>query len=101
MDVNARIKQLMENRGWTEYKLAQVSEVAPTTIANIFHRGTVPSIITLEALCKAFGITLSQFFAEDDMVSLSEDQKDILVEWSYLDDKQKTNLIELLKGYRK
>ena len=33
-----------------------------STVANMFHRNTSPTVSTIETMCKAFGITLSQFF---------------------------------------
>ena len=35
-----------------------------STISNIFHRGSIPSIPTLETLCNTFGISLGQFFSK-------------------------------------
>lgn len=68
MDTNDRLKRLLKERGWTEYRLSKNSGLAETTIGNIFRRNTVPSIPTLEIICKSFGITLAQFFAEGDTV---------------------------------
>ena len=64
MDVMAQIKSYMVLRGWTEYRLAKESGLAQTTVANLFKRNTLPSIPTLEAICGAFGISLSDFFNE-------------------------------------
>ena len=61
-----RIRQLMDERGWTIYRLAQESKLSQTTISNIFKRNNQPSIPTVNAICDACGITLAQFFAEDD-----------------------------------
>ena len=66
MDTHSRLRQLMAERGWTAYRLAKVSGLSESTLANIFKRNTVPSIATLEAVCSAFGISLAQFFAADD-----------------------------------
>lgn len=97
MNVILKIKQLADSRGWTEYRLVKESGLAPSTIANIYHRNTVPSIPTLEILCNTFGITLSQFFSEDGMVSLSKEQTQILDYWAAISPEQRKILIELLK----
>ena len=68
MDVHKRLRQLLNERGWTEYRLSKKCGLSESTLANIFRRNTMPSITTLEAICNGFGITLSQFFAEDKMV---------------------------------
>ena len=96
MDVNERIKELMDARGWTEYRIAKESGLSNSTIANLFHRNTVPSITTLEAICDGFGITLAQFFAEDDAVVLTIEQQQMFKKWLYLSDKQKHVLFELI-----
>ena len=45
-------------------------------------------------LCKAFGITISEFFAEGEMVEVSEDTRELLNYWSTLSQKQKENLLK-------
>ena len=68
MDTHSRLRQLLEERGWTEYRLAKKCGLSQSTLANIFKRNTMPSVATLEAVCRGFGITLSQFFAEEEMI---------------------------------
>ena len=77
MDVHVRLRQLLDERGWTEYKLSKQCGLSESTLANIFRRNTMPSISTLEAICRGFGITLSQFFAEGDLVELTPDLKEM------------------------
>ena len=60
MDTLQRLHQLLDERGWTEYRLAKNCGLSNSTIANIYHRNTIPSISTLEAICTSFGISLSQ-----------------------------------------
>lgn len=97
MNVSQKIKKLTEERGWSEYRLVKESKLPTSTIANIFHRDTTPSISTLEAICNTFGITLSQFFSDDDMVSLSPEQAALLKQWGYLSPEQRHLLSELMK----
>ncbi len=61
MDVISRINSLMKERNWSDYRLSLESGLSSSTIANMHRRGTVPSISTLEQICDAFGISLSQF----------------------------------------
>ena len=58
MDAKQRIRELMAQRQWSEYRLAIASGLSQSTIANIFSRNTTPSITTLESICSAFGISL-------------------------------------------
>ena len=96
MDAKARIRQLMEERNWSEYRLAIASGLSQSTVANIFNRNTIPSVATLESICAGLGITLSQFFAEGDMVELTEEQREMFAAWSTLSKDQKEVLRQLI-----
>ena len=86
----------MEERGWSEYRLAIASGLSQSTVANIFNRNTTPSVATLESICNGFGITLAQFFAKGDMVELTEEQKEMFAAWSALTREQKDVLAQLI-----
>ncbi len=98
MDILEKINQLMEDRGWTAYRLAKNSGLSESTIANIIRRNTMPSFPTLEAICNGFGITLSQFFAEDEMVELTPDLKDLFNAWRSLSPTQKTAALQMIRA---
>lgn len=98
MNTLERIKKLLCDREWSMYKLSKLSGVSQSTLSNMFNRNNDPSISTLEDICKAFGITLSQFFADEgEMVTLSKEQTEMLEKWSTLTSDQKTALLKLLK----
>lgn len=97
MDVRERIKELMEQRGWTDYKLTKESGLAQGTITNMFLRNNYPSIPTLEAICKGLGITMGQFFSEGEMVELTEDQKKLFDRWVFLSKEQKQLIYDMIK----
>lgn len=93
-----RIKQLMEERDWTKYKLAQQCKMPLSTISNMFRRSTSPTVATIESICAAFGITMSQFFDVDNnttIVHLTEEQKQMFNKWAHLTADQK----ELFFGF--
>ena len=96
MDAKGRIRELMKERGWSEYRLAIASGLSQSTVANIFNRNTTPSVVTLESICQGLGITLSQFFAEGNMVELSDEQKEMFDNWSSLSKEQKAVLRQLI-----
>ena len=93
MDTHERLRQLLDERGWTEYRLAKNCGLSESTIANIYRRNTVPSITTLETICKGFGITLSQFFAEGEMVELTPELKELFDNWVNLMPEQMQKLL--------
>lgn len=60
-------------------------------------KNMVPTIPSLEKICTAFGITLSQLFAEGDApVSLTEAQKKLLERWSRLSEEQQAVVFALI-----
>ena len=78
-DVVSRIKELCASKGISFYKLSKISGIPQTTLTNILNRGTIPSIFTLEKICKTLDITLAQFFCvENEATMLSEKQKILL-----------------------
>lgn len=98
MNVQERLLELMSQRNWTAYKLAKQADLSETTISNMFKRDQMPTLYTLGRICDAFGITLSQFFAEgDDPVTLTAEQKELLSNWAALSEKNKDILMYLMK----
>lgn len=100
MDTKKRIKELMDERGWTVYELAKRSGLAQTTISNMWRRNTEPTLPSLRALCTGFGISLSQFFAEGNMVELTPEQQQFFIRWAALEPKQKEMLMELVSSMK-
>ena len=99
MDVHQRLRQLLTERGWTEYKLSKLCGLSESTLSNIFRRNTMPSITTLEAICSGFGITLSQFFADGDMVELTPDLKELFLKWVNLTPEQKAAVYSMIAAF--
>ena len=99
MDVHKRLRQLLNERGWTEYRLSKKCGLSESTLANIFRRNTMPSITTLEAICNGFGITLSQFFAEDEMVELTPELKNLFDKWISLTQEQKDAVYSMVNAF--
>lgn len=103
MDAKVRIKQLMQEKNITEYRLAKLSGLSQSTISNIFLRNTAPTIPTIEAICGGLGISLAQFFSEDgheEAVYLTEEQKELFNTWLSLSPEQKDVVEKLIKSYK-
>ena len=99
MDILDRIKQLRDQRHWTEYKLAEMSGLPQTTISSWYRKNMLPSIHSLEQICAGFGITMSQFFfdAEQEPYALTSDQREMLKIWDVLTPQQKESLLAFLR----
>ncbi len=101
MDTHKRLRQLLNERGWTEYRLSKECGLSESTIANIFRRNTLPSISTLEAICKGFGITVSQFFTNGDMVEMTPEIKELFDSWVSLTVEQKQAVMQMIHAFNK
>lgn len=96
-DILSAITAYREERGWTEYQLAERAGLPQSTISSWYRKQMVPSIPSLEKICKAFGITLSQLFAKGDApVALTPPQKALLERWSRLNETQQAAVLALL-----
>ena len=81
MKVIERIKQMRDDRNWSDYKLAEEAMIPASTLASIYARNTPPKLEILENICDAFGITLSQFFLEEnEKTEIVNNQEKLLLE---------------------
>lgn len=94
MDVLDKIEELRAERNWSKNYLALESGLTQSTLNNLYSRKTEPKISTLRAICNAFGITLSEFFKEQD----SEDE--LIRRVKSLTPDNKTALLHLLKSVK-
>jgi len=83
----------MEERGWTDYRLAKEANLSHSTITNLFKRNNAPTLPTLEMICRAFGITLSE---GGEAVEITDEQRELFAKWSTLSKKQKELLLEFI-----
>ena len=98
VDVLARITEYREARGWTEYQLAERSGLPQSTISSWFRKGMMPTIPSLEKICIAFGITISQLFAnENELVAPTSTQRKLLESWSRLDEEKQAAVFQLIE----
>ena len=97
MNVLDRILELRLERNWTEYRLSEESGIAQTTISSWFSKGITPTVPSLMNICRAFNITLSEFFAFDNSpVVLTESQKEVLSAFNKLNSNQQKSIINLM-----
>lgn len=93
-----RIARYRDQKGWSEYQLAVKSGLTQSTISSWYRKDLLPSISSLEKICSAFGITLSQFFSESEMpYTLTKTQAQLLEASTALSEEQQLALIEFIK----
>jgi transcriptional regulator with XRE-family HTH domain len=97
MEVLKKIDLLRQERGWSIYRLAQEAGLTQSTVSNMYARKTIPSIQTLESICSAFEITLSQFFSEGEGSEvLNEKEKKLISQYRQLDEQKKKAVSDLV-----
>ena len=94
MEVLEKIEMLRKEKGWSINYLAMESGLTQSTLNNLYSRKTEPKISTLRAICGAFGITLAEFFKEEE----SEDELIRMVK--ILSQENKKALLQLLKNIK-
>ena len=74
-----KIEQLCEENNWSHYLLTMESGIPHSTLHNILHRTTVPSVPSILRICNAFGLSMAQFFNESNTIDyLSETEKHLV-----------------------
>lgn len=97
-DILSTITLLRESRGWSEYQLAENAGLPQSTISSWYRKNMVPTVPSLEKICDAFGITLSQLFAEgESLVELTDIQKRMLSRLLVLSPDQQDALLSFLE----
>ena len=98
MDILNRIDELRKEKGWSMYRLAEESMLTQSTLANMFARNTQPSISTLVSICNGLNISLSRFFAENEVDVTTENENMFLNNFRKLTDKDKQAVINLVEN---
>ena len=88
-----RINELCEKQKISHYRLAKDSGIAQSSVSAILNGKSVPTIYTVEKLCRGLGVTLSGFFdSETAERSLSPTETELLTAFEALS-KQKKQLV--------
>lgn len=101
MDYFRKIDKMRVARGWSFYKLSQESGLSQQTFTQWMGGKTTPTIAALKAVCDAFGITLAEFFAEDDVIVATPEVKELLDDWKVLTREERESVIAIVKNYIK
>lgn len=85
MDIIAKLNALRLERNLSVYRLSELSGINQSTLANTFSRGIIPSIQNLEVICNTLGLTLAQFFNENEtIVSLTAEEAEFFANYKKL-----------------
>lgn len=99
-EIQDKIKHLMNSVGWSEYKLAKMAGLPQSTISHLFKRNNAPTFPTVSAICRAFNITMGQFFADEgEAVVLTAEQCNHLLAWGAMSDEQRAIIESTMRQF--
>lgn len=94
-----RIQELCTRKHISLYRLAKNAELPYSSLNNILHRRTCPTVTTLERLCKGLNVSLSEFFDFEIYPirneNLTADEEELLNKYKNLSTRKR----ELLHAY--
>lgn len=93
-----RLEELFKKYNMSRYRISQKSGITTTAITKILSKESIPTIITLERICSAFGITLAQFFDDDRYTEFSGIPMELIKSWDSLDEKEQDILLRFIRS---
>lgn len=101
MNILKKINKMRIDRGWSIYRLSVESGIPQSTLTNMFNRETLPSITTLECICNAFGITMAEFFTEENNPTVEISDNEIISLLQELNGESKLLILSLIRQLSK
>ena len=93
------IDRLRLKRNWSMHELSLHTGIPQSTISTWYRKHQQPSIASLRKICEGFGVTMSQFFAEEEeMALLTEDERELLDTWAAMTEQQQEAFLALIIG---
>lgn len=101
MDYFRKIDKMRVARGWSFYRLSQESGLSQQTFTKWMNGKTTPTLLALQAVCNAFEISLAEFFAEDEIIVVTPEVKELFNDWQVLTKEEKASVMAIVKNYIK
>ena len=98
MELAQKFKAVRVGKGFSVYKLSKAADVSENHIHNIEKGESQPSIYIIDKLLKCMGITLSEFFnEEDELLYASAKEREFIELVRTLNDEKSSALFNLAK----
>ena len=95
--INKKISDMCDARGWSLYQLAEKTGIPYSSLNSSINRDSPPKIDTLEKICATFGVSLAQFFLDDEQIEiLNAKEKELIANFRKLSENKQSALLELL-----
>lgn len=98
MDIINRINELCEERGISKYRLSQLTGISQSAFSKMNRQQSSLTIENIKRICDALGISLAQFFSNDqNYPDLTEDQKNLINSWKLLSLAKREFVLDMMK----
>ncbi len=100
--VKWRIKDYMSQRGISTYELAKKADLTEACIRNWYtKRSYTPSLEAIIKISNALEVPVADLFREDEneQIYVTKEEKELLMDWSMLSDKQKSAVRSVIETY--
>lgn len=97
MDFKERLRQILKERGWSVYKLTVAAGLSENTVYNWFRFDCMPRVDTVERVCKALNMSLTEFYCKND--GLPDQRHALVLElFDKIPESRKQAAIDVLKS---
>ena len=96
--INKRVTQLCKMRGISYYRLAKESGLSESVLSSIRRNKNLPSLDTLEKICKAVSITMSEFFNSELFETCQHTKELYITLWQELSANDKEKVLIYMHG---
>lgn len=95
-DIIVRIAELADQKKWSLYRLCKESNINYSDMAKFMRGDKMISLNNLQRICKAFDISLSQFFDSKDPCNIKLKDWRIFEKYQQLDDNYKDSVEQVI-----
>lgn len=68
MDIGAKLRKLRKSKNLTEQELADLTNISQPVINRLENNAKIHDVESINRICSALGMSLSEFFAEEELV---------------------------------
>ena len=101
MDIQSmhkRIAELCKQKQWTYYRLAKECGFQQSTLKSIIKEKNMPNLYTLDKICNALNITLSDFFKSELFEDVTTINNEYISLWIKLQSADKERVLVYMYG---
>ena len=97
-----RIAELCRKRGYTKYRLAQLTGITQTALGNMLNQKSMPTWLIWKKYVMLLKLQSHNFFSDDESrLDLTKEQKEILEIWDGLDEKEREIFMTFIRSLKK